>query len=307
MVHDTLAAAHAVVTLDVALPDIFWGWFVTMNMWAKSIGTGLIFMLFLLLRKNAKEMDGLRTSTTIVSFIFMIVFLLFTLADLHQPFRMWHIFFYPHWTSAITVGAWMASIFVGIEFIMIAAMIRKEKCLLTKDTTGLFDKLLFWNTLLAIPVTLYTAGIMAESTARELWQMPTESAQMILAATLTGSAAIILLGGSKLSDESKQFFGAILGLSALMAFIIYMSEYIFGAMKAEETAAILAYVKDGGEYASMFWIGQWVAYILPMILVALSRVSNSNSILSLAAILAIAGLWVVKHVWLVIPQLLPLS
>ncbi len=307
MVHDTLAATHAVVTLDVALPDIFWGWFVTMNMWAKSIGTGLIFMLFLLLRKNAKEMDGLRTSTTIVSFIFMIVFLLFTLADLHQPFRMWHIFFYPHWTSAITVGAWMASIFVGIEFIMIAAMIRKEKCLLTKDTTGLFDKLLFWNTLLAIPVTLYTAGIMAESTARELWQMPTESAQMILAATLTGSAAIILLGGSKLSDESKQFFGAILGLSALMAFIIYMSEYIFGGMKAEETAAILAYVKDGGEYATMFWIGQWVAYILPMILVGLSRVSNSNSILSLAAILAIAGLWVVKHVWLVIPQLLPLS
>jgi Ni/Fe-hydrogenase subunit HybB-like protein len=57
----------------------------------------------------------------------------------------------------------------------------------------------------------------------------------------------------------------------------------------------------------MFWIGQWVAYILPMLLVVLSRVSKSSSILSLAAILAIAGLWVVKHVWLVIPQLLPLS
>jgi len=307
MIHDTLAATHAVVTLDIPLPDVFWGWYVTMNMWAKSIGTGLVFMLFLLLRKNAKEMDGLRTPTMIVSFVFMNIFLLFTLADLHQPFRMWHIFFYPHWTSAITVGAWMATIFVGLEFVMIAAMIRKEKCLLTKDSTAFFDKVLFWVTLLAIPVTLYTAGIMAEASARELWQMPTESAQMILAATLTGSAAIILLGGSKLSDETKQFFGAILGLSALMAFIIYMSEYIFGGMKSEETAAILAYVKDGGEYASMFWIGQWVAFIIPMILVALSRVSKSNSILSLAAILAIAGLWVVKHVWLVIPQLLPLS
>ena len=307
MVHETLAATNAVVTLDVALPDVFWGWFVTMNMWAKSIGTGLIFMLFLLLRKNSSDMSGLRTPAIIVSFVMMNVFLLFTLADLHQPFRMWHIFFYPHWTSAITVGAWMATVFVGLEFVMVAMMIRKDKCLLTNNAIASFDKLLFWVTLLAIPVTLYTAGIMAEATARELWQMPTESVQMILAATLSGSAAIILLGGSKLSDETKNFFASILGLSALLAFIIYMSEYIFGSMKAEEVTAILAYVKGDGEYATMFWIGQWVAYILPMILVALYRVSKSNSILTLAAILAIAGLWVVKHVWLVIPQLLPLS
>jgi len=300
MVHETIAATNAVVTLDVALPEVFWGWYVTMNMWAKSIGTGLIFMLFLLMKKSPNEMNGLRTPTLIVSFVMMNIFLLFTLADLHQPFRMWHIFFYPHWTSAITVGAWMATIFVGLESLMIAVMILKKN-------TALFDKVLFWVTLLAIPVTLYTAAIMAEATARELWQMPTEAVQMILAATLSGSAAIILLAGNKLSDETKQFFGTILGLSALMAFIIYMSEYIFGAMKAEEVAAILHYVKGDGEYATMFWIGQWVAYILPMLLIALYRVSKSNSILNLAAILAIVGLWVVKHVWLVIPQLLPLS
>ncbi len=300
MVHETVTATNAVVTLDVALPDIFWGWYVTMNMWAKSIGTGLIFMLFLLMKKNASEMEGLRTSTLIVSFAFMNIFLLFTWLDLHQMWRMWHIFFYPHWTSAITVGAWMATLFVGLEFLMIVVM-------LLKNNTAAFDKLLFWVTLLAIPVTLYTAGIMAEATARELWQMPTESAQMILAATLSGSAAMILIGGAKLSDETKRFFGAILGLSALMAFIIYMSEYIFGAMKAEEVAAILDYVKGHGEYSTMFWIGQWVAYILPMLLVAFSRINNSTAMLNLAAILAIVGLWVVKHVWLVIPQLLPLS
>ena len=300
MVHETIAATNAVVTLDVALPEVFWGWYVTMNMWAKSIGTGLVFMLFLLLRRNPQEMKGLRTSAMIASFVMMNIFLLFTLADLHQPFRMWHIFFYPHLTSAITVGAWMASIFVGLESLMIVVM------LLKKDEV-LYDKLLFWTTLLAIPVTLYTAAIMAEATARELWQMPTEAVQMILAATLSGSAAIILLGGNKLSDETKTFFANILGLSALMAFIIYMSEYVFGAMKAEEVAAILHYVKGDGEYATMFWIGQWVAYILPMLLIALYRVSRSSAMLNLAAILAIVGLWVVKHVWLVIPQLLPLS
>ena len=300
MVHETIAATNAVVTLDVALPEVFWGWYVTMNMWAKSIGTGLVFMLFLLLRRNPEEMKSLRTSAMILSFVMMNIFLLFTLADLHQPLRMWHIFFYPHLTSAITIGAWMATVFVGLESLMIVVM------LLKKDE-ALYDKLLFWTTLLAVPVTLYTAAIMAEATARELWQMPTEAAQMILAATLSGSAAIILLGGNKLSDDTKNFFATILGLSALMAFIIYMSEYIFGAMKAEEVAAILHYVKGDGAYALMFWIGQWVAYILPMLLISLYRVSGSSAVLNLAAILAIAGLWLVKHVWLVIPQLLPLS
>ena len=299
MVHETLAATNAVVTLDVALPEVFWGWYVTMNMWAKSIGTGVIFMLFLLLSKKSEEASELRLPIALVSFVFINIFLLFTLADLHQPFRMWHIFVYSHLTSAIAVGSWMASGFLGLLTLLIF--------LAWKKNDAAYDKVLLWTTILGIPVTLYTAGIMAEATARELWQMPTESVQMILAATLSGSAVMILLGGSKLSEETQKFFGAILGLSALMAFIIYMSEYIFGAMKAEEVAVVLGYIKGDGEFATMFWIGQWVAYILPMVLVVFSRVSNSASILKLAAILAIAGLWVVKHVWLVIPQLLPLS
>ena len=53
--HTAIEATHAVVTLDVALPGIVWGWIITMNMWAKSIGTGVIFMLFYLLKKYPNE------------------------------------------------------------------------------------------------------------------------------------------------------------------------------------------------------------------------------------------------------------
>jgi len=44
-----------------------------------------------------------------------------------------------------------------------------------------------------------------------------------------------------------------------------------------------------------------------MLLILLSRASKSESILKLAAILALVGLAIVKHVWLMIPQLLPMS
>ena len=298
--HEILAATNAVVTLDVALPGIVWPWLVTVNMWAKSIGTGVIFMLFLLLKKYPDEAGKLRFPVTVVSIVFIHIFLLFTLADLHQPFRMWHIFFYPHLTSAITVGAWMATAFVGLLFLLAFLSFVK------KDNAA-FDKTLTWVVVLAIPVTLYTAALMSECTARELWQMPTESAQMIFAALLSGSAFMILVFGGKLSWEANKSLSNILALSAFMSFILYMSEYIFGAMKAEEVAAVLEYVKGDGPYAVMFWIGQWMTYLLPMLLILLARSSKSESILKLAAILALVGLWIVKHVWLIIPQLLPMS
>ena len=299
---EIIDATNAIVTLDVGLPDIVWGWIITMNMWAKSIGTGVIFILFYLLRKYPTDsvIGGLRFQTTLVSVIFIHIFLFFTVIDLHQMFRFWHIFFHPHFTSAITVGAWMATAFVGLLFLLLYAWFIK------KDD-ALFDKVLLPTVILAVPVTLYTAGLMAQSTARELWQMPTESAQMILAATLAGSATLLLLGGSKLSEEAKKDLGIILGLSALAMFILYMAELVFGPMKAEEVAAVLEYVKGHGEYATMFWIGQTFAFIVPMVLVTLSVVNRSSSLLSLAAISALAGLWVTKHVWLVIPQLLPMS
>lgn len=299
MVHETLAATNAVVTLDVALPGIVWPWLVTVNMWAKSIGTGVIFMLFLLLRMYPESVKNLRLPSAIAAFVFINIFLLFTLADLHQPFRMWHIFVYPHWNSAIAVGSFMASAFLGLLTLLAFLAFKKNN--------ELFDKVLLWTAILAIPVTLYTASLMAQSTARELWQMPAESAQMIFAALLAGSAFMILLGGNKLSDEAKNTLGVVLGLSALMAFIIYMSEYIFGPMKAEEIAATLEYIKGDGPYTVMFWLGQWITYILPMLFIVLSRISKSDAILKLAAILALVGLAIVKHVWLMIPQLLPMS
>jgi len=298
--HEILAATNAVVTLDVALPGIVWPWLVTVNMWAKSIGTGVIFMLFLLLKKYPDQAGKLRFPTTVVSIIFIHIFLLFTLADLHQPFRMWHIFFYPHLTSAITVGAWMATVFVGLLFLLaFLSFIKKDD--------AAFDKVLVWVVALAVPVTLYTAALMSQCTARELWQMPTESAQMIFAALLSGSAFMILVFGGKLSWEANRSMSNILALSAFMSFILYMSEYVFGPMKAEEVAAVLEYIKGDGPYTVMFWLGQWIAYLLPILLIILSRSSKSASILKLAAILALVGLFLVKHVWLMIPQLLPMS
>jgi len=321
MVEHTVAATNAIVTLDVPIPQIIWGWMITLNMWAKSIGTGVVFIGAYLLARYSREVgDSVKVWMPIISFIFLNIFLLFTLLDLHQPFRMWHIFFYSNFTSAITVGAWMATVFTGVIFIMsliaLKDIVLKNKDHLPRKVTKIFEKewlneniyskLLKIAVILAIPVTMYTATIMGEATARELWQTPTELVQMLLAALLCGSATFLLIGG-KWNYEVKRDLAIILGVSAFLSFTIYMGEYYFGHMKAEEVAAIIAYVKDHGSMHELFWAGQWMAFIIPMVLIYFSLKNRSSSLLYLASFSAIVGLYITKHVWLIIPQLLPLS
>jgi len=315
MEHSVIEATKAVVTLDVALPGIIWGWMITLNMWAKSIGTGVILVgAFLMYRHKKEELSGLRWKMPLISFIFLNVFLLFTLLDLHQPLRMVNIFLHPHWTSAITVGAWMASLFTLLITIMMligffdAHPDIRRHCPLAnscRKMSGFYEKIFPFVVFLAIPVTLYTAIIMAESSARELWQAPTELAQMLLAAFMVGSASLIFISDSW-SKEAKRDLALVLAISVFFSFLMYMGEYFF-SFKSAEAEATLAYVHSGGEYNVQFWSAMILGYIIPFFIAIGNLKEENRTLIKFAALTALIGLYLAKDVWLKIPQMLSLS
>ena len=316
MVESTIHATQAVVTLDVPIQGIVWGSIITVNMWAKSIGTGVVFLAaFLWFRHNKEDMPNLRWAMPIIAFLALNVFLFFTLIDLHQPYRMIHIFTHPHWTSSITVGAWLASIFLGlISILMVIGVADKfpgvpfKGCKITqmgRNNSTLYEKIMPFLIFLAIPVTTYTAIIMAQSSARELWQAPTEVMQMMWAALMAGSAALIFISG-EWSKEARKDLALILALSTFFSFAMYMSEYFF-SFKSAEAEAVLAFVHSGGSYNIEFWIGMTLGFIIPFFIAVGNMKSDNKTLLKFAAILALVGLFLVKDVWLKIPQMLPLS
>ncbi|MEA1954789.1 MAG: NrfD/PsrC family molybdoenzyme membrane anchor subunit [Campylobacterota bacterium] len=315
MVENTIHATQAIVTLDVALPGIIWGWMITLNMWAKSIGTGVILVgAFLLYRHKKEDMPNLRWTMPLISFVALNVFLLFTLVDLHQPYRMVNIFLHPHWTSAITVGAWLASLFTGVITVMMliggfdAFPEFRRHCPVAKKVRGVsdfYEKAFPYVVFLAIPVTTYTAIIMAQSSARDLWQAPTEVMQMIWAALMVGSAALILVSESW-SKEARKDLSLVMAVATFFSFLMYMGEYFF-SFKSAEAEATLAYVHSGGSYNVEFWFGIFLGFIIPFFLALSNMKSENKTLLRFAAILALIGLYLVKDVWLKIPQMLPLS
>lgn len=154
-------------------------------------------------------------------------------------------------------------------------------------------------------MTTYTAIIMSEASARELWQAPTEVMQMIWAALMAGSSALILVSGSW-SQEARKDVALILSLAVFFSFAMYMGEYFF-SFKSSEAEATLAYVHAGGEYNAEFWFGMALGFIAPFFLATSSMKSDNKTLLRFAAILALVGLYMAKDVWLKIPQMLPLS
>jgi formate-dependent nitrite reductase membrane component NrfD len=315
MVEHGINATNAIVSLDVALPGIVWGWMITLNMWAKSIGTGVVLIsAFLLYRHKKESMPHIRWIMPLISFVALNVFLLFTLVDLHQPLRMVNIFFHPHWTSAITVGAWMATLFTGLMTLLLAIGLldaypdcarHNEVAKTVRANSELYEKFYPFVVFLAIPVTLYTAVIMAESSARELWQAPTELMQMLLAAFMAGAAALILVA-DKWSQEVRKDLALVLAMAVFFSFVMYMGEYFF-SFKSEEAEATLEYVHAGGEYNVQFWMAMALGFIAPFFLAVSTMKSDNKTILRFAAILALLGLYLAKDVWLKIPQMLPLS
>ncbi|MEF3192383.1 MAG: polysulfide reductase NrfD [Campylobacterales bacterium] len=287
----------AIVTLDVLHSGVIWGWYVTMNMWAKSIGTGVMLVGLYMMRKYQTNLGFFRTAIPLLGLIFIGITLLFTLLDLHQPLRFWHMFVWPHLTSVINWGSTFLNLYVAVLIGLFYALIK------SKDE--LYNKLLLPAGVIAFIATIYTAGLMGQANAREIWQTPTEVAQMLLAATLAGSAAFLIVGFT-LTEEEKISLGYVLAVSALIAFVIFLAEIVFAPQKSEEAEWVIHYITSGG-MGLFFAAGLLLAFVIPMVTIALGIKNNNTSKFRLAALSALVGLWMVKHAWLIAPQMIPLS
>ncbi|MBI4819421.1 MAG: polysulfide reductase NrfD [Deltaproteobacteria bacterium] len=287
---------EGIVTLDVLHTGVIWGWYVTMNFWAKSIATGVFLLGPFLWRRFPQNAAFYRTTVPVLGFIFLNITLLFTVLDLHQPFRFWHMFLYPHFTSVINLGAWVLTVYNGLLALLIWFAYKK--------LDGLYDRLVIPTWIVAFLATIYTAGLLGQQNARELWQTATEVPQMLLAATIAGSACLVLF--PRPGPDERTALAWVLGLSAAVALTIFVSEVVFAPQKSEEAELIVRTLVTG-DLRNLFLSGLFLGFVAPMALAFFGIQRRSASLLPAAAVSSLVGLWLVKHAWLIAPQLLPLS
>jgi protein NrfD len=205
-------------------------------------------------------------------------------------------FVWPHLTSAINLGAFVLSAY---DFLTLGMAY-----LAWKKKDELFDRLITPTWVIAFLSTIYTAALLGQANARELWSTPTEVAQTLLAATLAGSA--VLLFFKDLEADERGVFAWVLGLSAVVALTIFVAEVIFAPQKSEE-AEYLVQILVSGQLRLLFMAGLGLGFVVPAVLAFTELKRQSTALLPLAAASGLIGLWMVKHAWLIAPQLIPLS
>jgi formate-dependent nitrite reductase membrane component NrfD len=159
---------------------------------------------------------------------------------------------------------------------------------------------------LAIGTAIYTAFLFAQAEGRDLWQSPLLPIHLLIQASMVGGGALVGLDAifdfdTDLVALARLAFGV--GL-ALDLFMLLLGE--FGIPHASEIAARAAHEISKGKYAKQFWLGAIVlGHLVPMALLLLPGPTAISG--AIAAVLAIVGLYMYEHAFVMAPQEIPNS
>jgi Fe-S-cluster-containing dehydrogenase component/formate-dependent nitrite reductase membrane component NrfD len=284
-----------------------WGWRVSAYLWTKSIAAGAL----LLAAVGALAGRG-GALTTLTAPLLALVFLAITSAllvlDLKRPDRFHYILLKGNPRSWLVWGAWILLAYGVVAAAWLAAGLAGYPALVPLLAAPAM--------LLAIAAAGYSALLFGQAEGRDFWQSPLHLPHLLAGAVIGGSGALIVLqvltGQGERGSELIGIEGLRVALgAALLTHTIVLALDLFGA-HAHVDARRAARVMTHGPWRGRFWLGAVIGGIaLPLGLVLLAVAPlipvREPLLTTLAAVLALAGLWIYEDLWVKAGQSVPLS
>jgi formate-dependent nitrite reductase membrane component NrfD len=243
---------------------------------------------------TADALTGLAVPAIGLAFLLLTTLLL--VFDLKRPERFLYLVFKPNPRSWLVLGG----------FILFAAGVLGTLWLLAGLVGSLVAlHLLAWPTAAVAAATAgYSAFLFGQAEGRDFWQSPLVLPHLLVAALVGGSASLLLAARAV---GSASFIVGGLGLvlwASLLVSALVLGAELFGPHGAED-ARRAARLLTHGSLRAPLWGGVAAAGIaLPLVLLLSTSVPFASE---LAAVLALAGLWLWEELWIRAGQMLPLS
>jgi formate-dependent nitrite reductase membrane component NrfD len=271
----------------------------------KGISTGAMLLSALL------WLFGVRDQLTVVAgpavgALFSALTAAVLVTDLERPERLVYILSRPNWRSWMVWGAYFLTAHGLICTVWALAG--------WFGLSSVHAVLLIPAVLVAIAATGYTGMLFAQGLARDLWQGPHATVDLLLQAVAEGAAVLLLL--LALVPSLRSASGAVgplvvalaAALTGHLAFLL-LDHLLTPSPSRHHELAVDALVR--GAFARLFWGGAIAAgAVLPLALLALSLVVDSIQGPGLAAgvaALSLAGGFAWEYVWVEAGQSVPLS
>ena len=282
---------------DSPSKGILWGWEVAGYILTKALSAGILGLPLLL---NEFGLINLTSQTiwiiSLVSLLFLGATGILLIMDLDQPTRFLYVLFRPHWKSWLVKGGYTISFFGGLVTLLGGAHLLGY---------GEWFNWLTWPILLfSILLSIYTAFLFAQAKGRDFWQSPLLILHMLLHAVVGGSALILIVGLFWEPIHSMMPYIQNILIGGLVVQILSLAaELITPHPTADSHRTVNIITK--GVFKSEFWGGVVLIGSLIPFLMLIS--SFTPMILAFAGLLALIGIWFSVRIWVIAPQMIPLS
>jgi formate-dependent nitrite reductase membrane component NrfD len=205
--------------------------------------------------------------------------------DLEHPERFWMVLLKPQWRSWLVRGGF---IITGYGVLLTAHLV-----LAFRGRADLTPSLAWVGGPLAILSAVYTAYLLAQAKARDLWQSPLLPAHFLVQAFMAGGAVLLLM------VRDPRLLGPVVGFFGLSV-VLHLGMVAGEVTMAHPTAhgALAAKNMVRGKYADWFWSG---------VVLTAAALFVVGSFPGAAGAAALAGLFAYEHAYVQAGQSVPLA
>jgi Fe-S-cluster-containing dehydrogenase component/formate-dependent nitrite reductase membrane component NrfD len=277
-----------------------WGVDMAIYLLTKGIATGTMLLSVLLPIVSGVRSPLTQTIGPAISLLFLAATAVVLVVDLERPERFYYILIRPNWRSWMVWGAWFLTAQGVLTGVWLAAVIA--------GFAGLLPLLIGPLAVVSVLTTCYTGFLFAQGLARDLWQGPQSTVDLLAQAVVEGAAVLMLASlvpGAAPDRHIVPVLTVALAAGLLVHLAIVAGEHLLMRSPTRHHELATAAIRRGA-FARVFWFGAVGVSIVAM-LSAIAGAGAAPVPVALAALLALIGSFAWEYIWVEAGQSVPLS
>ena len=275
-----------------------WGLDMAIYLLTKGVATGTLLVSLLLPFVSGDRSPLTTVVGPAISLVFLVVTAIVLVVDLERPERFYYILVRPNWRSWMVWGAY----FLTAQGILTALWLAAT---LVFHADALLSLLLWPLAIAALLTTGYTGFLFAQGLARDLWQGPQSTVDLVAQAFVEGSAVLLLASrvpGVGADDRIVPALAVTLAAALAVHLAIIGAEHLLMPSPTRHHELAAAAIRRGA-FARTFWFGAIGMAAMATVIAA----AGATPLVALAALLALAGSFAWEYIWVAAGQAVPNS
>lgn len=273
-----------------------WGWKIAAYLWTKSIAAGvlLISALLMILRFPSALSNIVSPIIALVAVAATLALLIF---DLKRPDRFFYMLITPNFRSWLVLGGNILMVYGALAGVWLY-------CGLSKSDV---PAVIVWLTVVfAVGTAAYSAFLFAQAKGRDFWRHKWFNAWQLLVQALVAGSAVqwsAAMLQRLIPFDQARYCASALKISLILWLINLAIELVLPQRTAEEHMARRSLIR--GPLSRHFLSLVVLGVLCPLGILAVF--GNSTTLVTVAALMALFGLFWFEYVWVRAAQSVPLS